>query len=84
MVRTGLAEALETLHVRRAVASGLPRRRVVWVHALRTVLPSALTLVGAQAGTLVSAAVLVERVFQLGGLGSQLADALDPRPGPDH
>lgn len=82
LVRTGLADALMSLPVRRAVASGLPRRRVVWVHALRTVLPSALTLVGAQAGTLVSAAVLVEQVFRLGGLGSQLVGAIGARQAP--
>jgi peptide/nickel transport system permease protein len=45
---------------------------VVWKHGLRNSLFSLVTAVGTQLGALIGSAVLVESLFDLDGLGSQL------------
>lgn len=82
LVRDGVGATYDSLYSKRALVSGLPPRRIIWLHALRPVLPAAMTLVGAQAGVLVSAAVLVEQVFRLGGFGSLLLAAVGARQAP--
>lgn len=72
MTRTTMLEELGTDYVRTARAKGLPRRSVVWKHALRNALIPVVTVIGLQLGLLLSGAVLTETVFALPGIG-QLA-----------
>ena len=72
MTRTTMVEELGADHVRTARAKGLPRRAVVWKHALRNALIPVVTVIGLQLGLLLSGAVLTETVFALPGIG-QLA-----------
>ncbi|QMU71676.1 ABC transporter permease [Streptacidiphilus sp. P02-A3a] len=71
-LRDALERALAEDYVRTATALGVRRSRVVWRHALPNALPSVVTVLGLQAGQLLSGAVLVEAVFAWPGLG-QLA-----------
>ena len=71
-LRDALERALAEDYVRTATALGVPARRIVWRHALPNALPSVVTVLGLQAGQLLSGAVLVEAVFAWPGLG-QLA-----------
>ncbi len=68
MVRQNTARALQSDYVLYARACGLPERRVAR-YALRAALTPTLTLIGIFFSILLSAAVTVERVFSLNGVG---------------
>ena len=68
MVRQNTARALQSEYVLYARACGLSERRVAR-YALRAALTPTLTLIGIFFSVLLSAAVTVERVFSLNGVG---------------
>lgn len=76
LTRTSLVETLRADYVRTAVAKGLPRRRVVGRHALRNALIPVITFIGADLGGLMGGAVITERIFNLPGIGNQLAESV--------
>ncbi|GAA1798872.1 ABC transporter permease [Nocardioides hankookensis] len=81
-----LTEALRTElrqpYVTTARALGIPRRRIVLTQALRNALPSAVTVLGIQFGTLLGGAVLVEAIFTWPGLGGLIEEAISGRDYP--
>ena len=68
MIRQNTARALSSDYVLYARACGLSERRIA-SYALRAALTPTITLVGIFFGVLLSAAVTVERVFSLNGIG---------------
>lgn len=62
--------------VRALRASGIPERRILWRHALRNALVPVLTVMGVMLASLVSGAVLVERIFAWPGMGRAMVDAV--------
>jgi ABC-type dipeptide/oligopeptide/nickel transport system permease component len=79
MTRSAMIEVLNEDYVRTARAKGVPERRVVMVHALRNALLPVITVAGLQFGSLLSGAILVEKVFARPGLGTTLVDAINER-----
>lgn len=81
-----LTEALHTQlrqpYVTTARALGIPRRRIVTTQALRNALPSAVTVLGIQFGTLLGGAVLIEAVFAWPGLGRLVEEGISARDYP--
>ncbi|GAB2856435.1 ABC transporter permease subunit [Actinocorallia aurea] len=75
-VRSSLLGALASDHVVFARAKGGSTSRVVVRHALRSALTPTLTLLGMQFGWILGAALLVETVFGLPGVGTYLANAV--------
>jgi peptide/nickel transport system permease protein len=69
-------------HVRTARAKGMPERRVVVRHILRNALIPVMTVIGLQAGLLLSGAVLTETIFALPGLGRLMVDSILSRDYP--
>jgi peptide/nickel transport system permease protein len=65
----------EADHVRVARAKGLREAQVTLRHILRNALLPIVTVIGGQAGTLLTGAVLVEIVFAWPGLGRLLYEA---------
>lgn len=76
MTRSGLNETLRMAFVQQAEARGLPRGRVVGLHALRASMVPVLTFMAANLGQLVAGAMVVEAVFQMPGLGGILFEAI--------
>ncbi|MDR1874985.1 MAG: ABC transporter permease [Synergistaceae bacterium] len=74
-VRNMMVKALGEDYVLMAVARGLPRRRVVWNHAFRSILPPVLTILLLSLPGVVSGAVITETVFSLNGAGRFLLEA---------
>lgn len=72
LVRTTLAENLNADYVRTAVAKGATRRRVVVRHALRNSLIPVVTFLGADLGAMLGGTIIIERIFNLPGLGRQV------------
>ncbi|MEV6924416.1 ABC transporter permease [Dactylosporangium sp. NPDC051485] len=76
VIREGLERAVEEPFAVTARARGLTRRALLWRHALRHALLPAVTLGGTLIGFLLSAAVVVERVFGRPGLGQVATQAV--------
>jgi peptide/nickel transport system permease protein len=79
MVRGAMIEALESDYVEMAKLKGLPRWRVILVHALPNSLPPIVQVVGLNLLYLAGGIVVVEYVFNYPGLGAALVDAVSNR-----
>jgi len=75
MARAGMIEALSMPYIRTATLNGLPRRRVVYGHALRNAMAPTVAVIGTQIGWLVGGLVIVERLFVYPGIGKLIADS---------
>jgi peptide/nickel transport system permease protein len=82
MVRSSMLEVLGEDYIRTARAKGLPDRRVVLHHALRTALLPVITLLGLQLGALLAGAVITETVFSWPGIGLLTIEAIQSRDYP--
>jgi peptide/nickel transport system permease protein len=82
LTRTSVLEALGADHLRTARAKGAAPARVLAVHALRAALPPVVTVVGLQAGALLTGAVVTETIFAWPGLGRLLVQAIGARDYP--
>jgi peptide/nickel transport system permease protein len=79
VLRSDMIATLQEEYITAARAKGLPKRRILLVHALK---PSSLTLVtvaGLNIGRLLGGAVIVETIFALPGLGRLLVDSIYSR-----
>lgn len=75
-LRTEMIRVMAREHLVVARAKGLPGRRLVLRHALPNAVGPAITVLGIQFGAMAGAAVLVESVFGLVGIGSYLTNAV--------
>jgi peptide/nickel transport system permease protein len=75
-LRDAILSALSSEHVVVARAKGLPGRRVVLRHVLRNAIISTVTLLGLYIGYLVGGSVIIESVFALPGMGSEMVSAI--------
>ncbi len=82
MTRAAMLEVLRADYVRTARAKGLPRRTVIWVHALRNARIPIATLLGIQFGQLLGGVVVTETVFSWPGIGKLTVDAIFARDYP--
>jgi peptide/nickel transport system permease protein len=74
-----MAETLASPDLVAAAARGVPRGRLLWVHAARQSLRPVLGVAGAVVGTLFSGSLAVEMVTSWPGLGRLLFDAVAGR-----
>jgi peptide/nickel transport system permease protein len=79
-LRSALLETLDAPFIVTAHGKGLPERRVVLGHALRVSLPTFLSAVLSDFGTIFGAALAVDWIFALNGLGTVL---ISDFPGPE-
>ncbi len=82
MTRATMLEVLRADYVRTARAKGLPRRTVIWGHALRNARIPIVTLIGIQFGQLLGGVVITETVFSWPGIGKLTVDAIFARDYP--
>ncbi len=69
VTRGSLLETMGEDYIRTARAKGLSERRVIFKHGLRASLTPVVTMFGLDLALLIGGAVIVERVFNLQGLG---------------
>jgi len=79
VTRSALIEVLGEDYIRTARAKGMPRRRVLWRHALRNALIPVLTILGLQFAFLLAGTIIIENVFYLPGLGRLVFQAITQR-----
>lgn len=78
-VRSAVLETLREDYIRTARMKGLTELRALWRHGFRNASLPVLTVLGLQFGALLAGSVVLERVFVLPGLGSQIIDAIGRR-----
>jgi microcin C transport system permease protein len=69
LTKNSLMETLGQDYVRTAFAKGLSERRVIFVHALRNSLIPIVTGLGHVIGVILAGSFLIERVFNIDGMG---------------
>lgn len=79
MIRVSVLEALQEDYVRTARAKGAPERTVIGRHVLRNAAMPVVTMLGMDIGMALGAAIFVERVYGLPGLGGISVAALSRR-----
>lgn len=80
--RASMLEVLGSDYIRTARAKGLPKRMVIYKHALRNAILPVVTFAGLQFGQVISGAVLVETVFAWPGLGTLAFESILRRDTP--
>ncbi|MGH2981263.1 MAG: ABC transporter permease, partial [Solirubrobacterales bacterium] len=69
-MRSSLIDTMSEDYIRTARAKGLPERRVVMKHGVRSAITPIVTLIGLDVGTLLAGnAILTETVFNIPGIG---------------
>jgi peptide/nickel transport system permease protein len=79
VARSALIEVLSEDYIRTARAKGMPRRAVLWRHALRNAMIPVLTILGLQFAFLLAGTIIIENVFYLPGLGRLVFQAITQR-----
>jgi len=76
LLRSDMIATLQEDFITTAKAKGIPARRVLFRHALRPSSLTLLTVAGLNVGALIGGALVVERIFNLPGIGGRLAEAI--------
>ncbi len=79
ILRVGMIEAMAADFVERLHLSGIPRARIIWLHALPAAVIPGLSAAALYAASLVSGIVVVELVFAYPGIGAELVRAVTRR-----
>jgi peptide/nickel transport system permease protein len=81
MLRVRLIDALHEPWISTARAKGASERRIVVRHALRNAVGPLLPMIAIDAGTAITAAIYIESVFQINGIGSLAVHAFSGQAG---
>jgi peptide/nickel transport system permease protein len=76
LLRSNLLETMSEDYIRTARAKGLPERRVIARHGLRSAITPVVTVLGLDIGILMGGAILTETVFSIDGIGRLAFDAI--------
>jgi oligopeptide transport system permease protein len=82
LARSGMIDALGCDFIRTARAKGVPERRVVVRHALRVGITPVVTYLGPAAAAMISGSFVVEKIFQIPGLGTYFVTSVADRDYP--
>jgi peptide/nickel transport system permease protein len=74
--RASMLDALGADYVRTARAKGVPRRKVIFKHALRNALIPLVTVMALDTAALFGGLIITEQIFSIGGMGRMFLDAL--------
>lgn len=77
LTRSALLDVLSSDFVTMARAKGLPRRTVIFKHALRNAMIPVVTILGLRIGALISGSVIVETIFAWPGVGRLIIQAIN-------
>jgi peptide/nickel transport system permease protein len=76
LLRSDMISTLQEDFITTAKAKGIPARRILFRHALRPSSLTLLTVAGLNVGALIGGAIVVERIFNLPGVGGRLAETI--------
>jgi peptide/nickel transport system permease protein len=76
-IRSTMLEVMSQDYIRTARAKGMPRREVIFIHALKNASLPIVTVVGLDLPLLLGGAVVTERIFAWPGMGRLFLDHVD-------
>lgn len=79
LARAGMIEVLASDFIRTARAKGLPERTVIYKHAIRGGLLPVVSFLGPAASGLLVGSVVIERIFDVPGMGRYFVEAAQNR-----
>ncbi len=82
LTKTSMLDALSQDYVRTARAKGVPQWKVIFKHGLRNALIPVITYVGPMVAYILTGSLVVENIFTIGGLGTQMVDGITNRDYP--
>ncbi len=71
-----MIDTLDQEFIRTATAKGVPRRRLLFKHALRNAILPVITTIGTSFGFLLTGSFVIERYFLMPGLGSAVIEGI--------
>lgn len=81
-LRSGLIEVMRQDYIRTARAKGVHARTVVFRHGVRNAMLPTVTVIGLASAHLLGGSVVIERVFNVPGMGRLIVDAMNARDYP--
>lgn len=82
LTQNAVRAEMKSDHVQTAVSRGLPSRFIVRRHIIRNAAMPVLTAAGLTVAGLIAGSVIIEQIFQLGGLGQFLIDSVQKKDFP--
>ena len=79
LTKTSMLDALGQDYIRTAHAKGVSQMKVIFIHGLRNALIPVITYVGPMIAGIVTGSMVVETIFNIGGLGSKFVSAITNR-----
>ena len=79
LTKTSMLDALSQDYIRTARAKGVPQMKVIFIHGLRNALIPVITYVGPMIAGILTGSMVVESIFNIGGLGSKFVSAITNR-----
>lgn len=76
LTRTSMLDVLGEDYIRTARSKGMPERRLIMVHGLRSALTPVVTLAGLDIGTALGGVIITETLFGIPGLGWNIVQAI--------
>lgn len=82
LTQAAIRQELSADHVQTAISRGFPRRFIVQRHVIRNAAMPVLTVAGLTIAGLIAGSVVIEQVFQLGGMGQFLVSSVQQKDFP--
>ena len=82
LTKTSMLDALSQDYVRTGRAKGVAQWKLIFKHALRNALIPVITYVGPMVAYILTGSLVVENIFTIGGLGTQMVDGITNRDYP--
>jgi len=79
LVRSSMLDALESDYIKMVRAKGMPRRVIIWKHALKNAALPIITLFAVNFALLLGGAVVTESIFAWPGIGRLLVESIFAR-----
>jgi oligopeptide transport system permease protein len=79
LTKTSMLDVLGQDYIRTAKAKGVSQMKVIFVHGLRNALIPVITYVGPMIAGIITGSMVVESIFNIGGLGSKFVSAITNR-----
>lgn len=82
LTKTSMLDALSQDYVRTGRAKGVAQWKLIFKHAMRNALIPVITYVGPMVAYILTGSLVVENIFTIGGLGTQMVDGITNRDYP--
>lgn len=77
MMRTSMLDVLNQDYIKTAKAKGLPRKTIIWRHAIRNAILPVVTILGPLVASITTGTFVVENIFGIPGLGKHFVNSVN-------